>query len=209
MQTAADEIASTLTIRLLTSNDSLEDVTKLLHRAYAKHAENGLHYLATSQNINQTRKRIKNAECYVVEKNHRLVGTFCLWAPERTSGLPWYDLPEVAKATQIAVDADCQGLGIGRTMFQYMERRALEMGAVELALDTSHKAVDLVDTYFRYGYKIVHYTYWPNTNYRSVVLSKRLRGDQVNKLSFKARFTHLLWSWLRQMRNRFLAIARS
>lgn len=208
MQAAKDDNSQKIKVRLLDRNDSLENVTELLHRAYANHAADGLRYMAHSQSSTQTRQRIRNAECYVVEKNSCLVGTFCLWAPEHTGGLPWYDRPHVAKAAQIAVDATLQGQGIGRTIFHFMERRASEMGATELALDTSQKAVGLVATYIRRGYRLVQYTYWPNTNYRSVVLSKQLEGGQFDPLRYRIRLMHSLRAWFRQSRNRISSFIR-
>ena len=54
------------------------------------------------------------------------------------------------------------------------EERAQLLGAVELAVDTAQTAVHLVAMYEHWGYVLVEQVKWGHTNYRSVILSKRL-----------------------------------
>lgn len=54
------------------------------------------------------------------------------------------------------------------------EQRARERGATWIAIDTSEHAMELIATYRRRGYEIVDSAQWDVTNYRSVVLAKRL-----------------------------------
>ena len=58
------------------------------------------------------------------------------------------------------------------------ERRALETGASEIALDTAESAAHLVEMYENRGYRIVEKVDWPETNYVSVVMSKSLRHPE-------------------------------
>ena len=52
-------------------------------------------------------------------------------------------------------------------------------GAAELALDTAEPARHLIDWYTRLGYRFIEYAQWDVTNYRSVVMSKRLVTTSV------------------------------
>ena len=73
------------------------------------------------------------------------------------------------------------GLGLPATcalattkLLDFVEARARESGARELALDTAVGAKHLIDMYLRKGYRLVDKVDWPETNYLSVVMSKNL-----------------------------------
>ena len=55
-----------------------------------------------------------------------------------------------------------------------IEQRALQQGATELALDTAEGATHLIRWYERLGFRFIQHVSWDETNYRSVVMSKRL-----------------------------------
>lgn len=55
-----------------------------------------------------------------------------------------------------------------------VEARAAETGAVEIALDTAEPATHLVAWYGRRGYRLIEHAQWGHTNYRSVIMSKRV-----------------------------------
>ncbi|MBX9736091.1 MAG: hypothetical protein K2X32_04125, partial [Phycisphaerales bacterium] len=55
----------TLTLRRLRPTDSIEQLTELLHRAYAKQVAMGLHALASHQSPEVTRRRVSRGECFV------------------------------------------------------------------------------------------------------------------------------------------------
>jgi hypothetical protein len=55
-----------LEIRLLSDSDSLDELTTLLHRAYAPLAASGLRYMTASQDVAMTRKRASKGERYVL-----------------------------------------------------------------------------------------------------------------------------------------------
>lgn len=163
------------TLRLLEAGDSLEALTALIHAAYAPLAAAGMRYWATHQTVEDTAERCGRGESWVAELDGRLVGTITLQGPTATSGCAWYDRPEVAKFQQLCVDPALKGSGLGAAMMDLVERRAAELGAGELALDTSEHAHGLIGLYQRRGYRLVgHVDYRPKVNYRSVVLSKSL-----------------------------------
>jgi GNAT superfamily N-acetyltransferase len=162
-------------VRPLEPSDSIAELTALLHRAYASLAEQGFRFWATQQSENDTRKRISDGHCYVAVMQGKIVGTITLRRRERTKGSPWYDRPDVASFGQFAVEPEFQRRGIGLALLNQVERRAREEGVVELALDTAEGASALIEMYSKLGYRFIEHVDWrPDTNYRSVILSKRL-----------------------------------
>ena len=58
-------------------------------------------------------------------------------------------------------------------LIEHVERLALKDGANEITIDTAEKS-SLVEFYSRLGYRFVAYAQWKETNYRSVLMSKKL-----------------------------------
>jgi len=166
-------------VRPLAPEDSISELTALLHRAYKQLADMGLRFVATYQDDDTTRKRISHSECYVAVMDGKIVGTIKLEPPESTGGSPWYDRPDVAGFGQFGVEPELQGMGIGRTLLAKVEERARELGAAELALDTAEPATHLIELYERWGFRIVETVQWGVTNYRSVVMSKSVPSVEV------------------------------
>lgn len=171
-ETSASEIRA-----LDDERDSLEALTELLHAAYAELKTLGFRYKAVDQSVDVTRDRIARGECYVALQNGVLVGTAMLNLPGRHyPGSDWYQRPDVAVLSQFAVEPRLQRRGWGSKLILHLEARARELGDAELAIDTAEGATHLIALYERRGYRHVGFAQWPHTNYRSVVLSKRL-GD--------------------------------
>lgn len=57
---------------------SWEEITELLHLAFASHLENGLNYAACTQTEEETRQRVGDGMCMVALINGELVGTATL-----------------------------------------------------------------------------------------------------------------------------------
>jgi GNAT superfamily N-acetyltransferase len=162
-------------IRRLTATDSIEELTQLLHAAYARLGHMGFNYTAVDQQEDVTRERMGQGECLVaVGRDERIVGTVLYRLPWQTSGGAWYDRPEVASFGQFAVLPALQSGGIGAQLLAAVEARVSAAGAVELALDTAEGATHLIAWYNRKGYRFVEYMQWPGKTYRSVVLSKTM-----------------------------------
>ena len=157
-------------IRLLDEGDSLEDLTGLLNRAYGQLARMGLRYWATHQGVEDTKRRAEGGECWVAVLGGEIVGTVLFKGPGRTEGCAWYERKDVASIHQFAVEPRLQRRGIGSRMLRFVEERARETGAREIALDTSEEARHLIGIYERRGYRIVDEADWrPMVNYRSVI----------------------------------------
>jgi GNAT superfamily N-acetyltransferase len=165
-----------VSIRPLRPDDPIADITDLLHRAYAALATQGFRFWASHQDEAATRKRFSEGHGYVAERDGKVVGTITLKTKESTKGSPWYDRPDVASFGQFGVEPALQGNGIGGELLRTVEQRAIREGVAELALDTAEGATRLIDLYSKRGYRFIEYVDWrPDTNYRSVILSKTLR----------------------------------
>jgi GNAT superfamily N-acetyltransferase len=141
-------------IRVLDERDSLEELTALLHRAYAELGAMGFRYKAVDQSVETTRARIANGECYVAVRARALVGTAVLFPPSwRPAHCEWYRRPEVAVLSQFAVEPQVQRHGLGSRLISHLEARAAELGAEELTIDTAEGATHLVGLYERRGYR--------------------------------------------------------
>ncbi len=162
-------------IRLLAPTDDLSELTRLLNRSYKKMADRGFSYLAASQDVEMTKKRIQEGKCFVATLENKIIGTICYYFPVRASAHKWYNQPFVASYGQFAVASEFQKQGVGNALIQFVEKLALQDGAMEISIDTAENATELVNYYKKKGYRFVDHAQWETANYRSVVLSKRLK----------------------------------
>lgn len=161
-------------IRPIAESDSMEELTELLHRSYKRLGDMGLRFFATHQTPQQTRERVNDGECFVAEQEGKIVGTICLYTIRGSDSPALYRREDVAWFGQFAVAPELQTQGIGGRLLEHVEARAQELGMAELALDTAEGATHLIDFYGRRGWEIVGHTDWEVTNYRSVLMSKRI-----------------------------------
>ena len=172
-----DRSGRAIRYRLILATDDLEDITELLHEAYAPLAEAGMRFVASHQDAATTRKRVSSGVTVVALDRDCVVGIVTVRDPGAKSGSPHYQRPDVASFGQLAVRPSHQGRGIGARLLELIEDVAREQGAAELALDTSEHAARLISMYEAKGYRFVEHARWDVVNYRSVVLSKTLVGD--------------------------------
>jgi GNAT superfamily N-acetyltransferase len=182
-----------ITVRRLSPTDSISEITRLLHRAYAKQVAMGLAPLAGRQTDAQTEQRLFSGEAWVAIEHvpvpdpedprgvlpiaqQKIVGIILYHEIEEAEGPAWFHRPDVAWFSQFAVDPTYQGCGIGQMLLETVQRRAREDGARELGLSMAEPDTDLMNFYMRRGYRFVEHWQWPYTNYRSVILSKPLAG---------------------------------
>lgn len=163
-----------LRIRTLAPDDSIADLTSLLHRAYARLGAMGLNYTAVDQTPEVTAQRIAGGTCFVAEWAGRLAGTIVVKPTYTRNECAYFTRPGVAAVHQFAVDPSLQGSGIGRALLKAAEAWARDGGYRELAMDTAEPAAHLIAMYTRLGYAPVDVVQWTGKVYRSVVLSKAL-----------------------------------
>lgn len=163
--------------RLDLENESLKDLTSLLHRAYSGLAEQGFRFLATHQDVEMTRERCSQGETYLMELEGKLMGsvTLVLQANEFEGYCPnWYREEGVAKIEQFAVEPALQRQGYGSKLLEHLEDRAVKLGFQQVAFDTAEGALELQRFYAKRGYQKVGEADWPVTNYRSIIMAKSL-----------------------------------
>ena len=150
------------------------ELTDLLHEAYAPLAAQGFLYVASHQPPERTLERMARGDSYLAFWEGLLVGTLSLYGPTPDSPCAYYRSPGVYHFGQFAVRPAFQGRGIADLLLRTIEERAKSLGGMELALDTSEGAEELVAMYGRRGFKPVSSTQWGSTNYRSIIMSKNL-----------------------------------
>jgi GNAT superfamily N-acetyltransferase len=167
---------TTVVIRPIEPSDSVEELTKLLHRAYAPLGELGLNYTAVDQTAATTAHRIAKGQCFVAVESSTLVGTIVVDPPLPKSPCEYFARPEVASAHQFAVAPEHQGRGLGVQLLQCAESWAKGHGYAEMAIDTAEPADHLISFYSHCGYRRVDWVQWEGKLYRSVVMSKDLHA---------------------------------
>lgn len=162
-------------IRRVGATDDLGEITRLLHRAYAKHLEEGRRFNACHQPATRTQERFDEGEGLIMIRQNKIVGTV---AVKYREPLPYGNFnPDgpVACLGQFAVEPELQSLGLGYQLMRKAEQVARSVGAKYLALDTAQAAHHLVLYYQRAGFEIVgEVDYRPGTNYVSYVMAKAL-----------------------------------
>jgi GNAT superfamily N-acetyltransferase len=161
-------------IRRYRASDDVDAITTMLHRAYAGLATMGFRFYATFQSTDVTRERLNGDLSFVAVMDDEIVGTVTLYDQPYEGACLHYKDPTVARFGQFGIEPHLQHAGLGSRMMDLIEETATELGFRELALDTAEGATHLVEWYDRRGYRFVDYVQWDVTNYRSVVLSKRL-----------------------------------
>jgi GNAT superfamily N-acetyltransferase len=167
-------MSSSLVIRSFAESDSIPALTHLLHEAYASLAAMGFRYTATHQDDATTLRRLLTGDAFIAEIDGKTVGTVTLYGSSPTSICDWYRQPSVSYFGQFGVLPAFQHQGIGLQLYRQVEEHARRRGAAELALDTAEGAHHLRQWYERLGFRFIEFVSWPETNYRSVILSKSL-----------------------------------
>jgi GNAT superfamily N-acetyltransferase len=162
-------------IRSIRESDSLEDLTTMLHRAYAAHAVAGLHFLATHQSVEKTRERVHSGHTFVMLDEQKLIGTVTVKLRDQSQYGEYQPTVPLASFSQLAIDPDYRGQGLGVKLIEYVEQFARSNGCAEMALDTSQLALGLIQFYEKLGYEIQARADWrPVVNYESWILVKEL-----------------------------------
>ena len=169
-----------LEIRPLRPEDSIDELTDLLHRAYAELGRMGLNYTAVDQSAETTRKRVESRRCIVAVDGARMVGTILVNAEVPNTLGAYIGRPELASFHQFAVAPEHQGRGVGSLLLAQAEHWARSFRFTAMALDTAEPAARLVAFYVRRGYRSVTTVQWSGKAYRSIIMSKEAPRGQSN-----------------------------
>jgi len=166
-----------VSIRALRGEDSIEELTKLLHRAHASLARIGLNFTAADQTVETTRRRVEHGQCFVAAQDGQLVGTILVNSVVPNPLGELFDRPRTASIHQFGVAPHCRDRGVGSLLLAHAEAWVKKLGFSEVALDTAASAPQLVAFYVRRGYRSVSSVQWSGKNYRSIIMSKDLRAQ--------------------------------
>lgn len=154
------------------SRDSYEQLTAMLHRAFARLGMMGLNCTCVDQDVTVTMCRAQAGDCFVVVSEGKIVGTVTLYARDSESACEHYNHDNVATIRQLAIDPSWQNRGIGKSLLAFAEHWAATRGYAELALDTPYPAAHLVAFYRTQGFRIVDVMRFAGKVYDSAILSK-------------------------------------
>jgi GNAT superfamily N-acetyltransferase len=161
-------------IRRFNSIDSIEEVTRMLHRAFAPMAALGANCQCIDQASSMTRKRMERGDCFVAVADRRIVGTLTLETCNPSSAVAHYRKPSVASLHQFAVDPAYQGAGVGRAMLKVatMWARIRQFG--EVSLDTPALALDVRAFYSHQGFRLIQVERLAGREYDSAIMSRSI-----------------------------------
>ncbi len=154
------------------ARDSYEQLTGMLHRAFARLGAMGLNCLCVDQATSSTRQRALAGDCFVAVCGGEVVGTMTLCARDAESACEHYRVENVATLRQFAVDPAWQSRGIGKSLVAFAEHWAATRGYAQLALDTPHPAEHLLAFYRGQGFRIIDVVRFEGRGYDSAILSK-------------------------------------
>ncbi|CAD6559346.1 hypothetical protein LMG28140_06605 [Paraburkholderia metrosideri] len=154
------------------TRDSFDEMTALLHRAFARLGTMGLNCTCVDQPLSVTQTRASLGDCFVAVCNGSLIGTITLHTHERASSCEIYNHPYVASVHQFGVDPAWQNRGVGRLLLAFADHWAATRGYAEIALDTPQPATHLLAFYRAQGFRIVDFVRFNGKHYDSAILSR-------------------------------------
>ena len=159
-------------IRPFGDDDSYDELTDVLHRAYAELAQRGWNFTASYQDVATTRERVSKGDTFVAVAGGRLVGTVTIGTDVWDDDPDLYKRPDVAVLCQFGVLPEYRGLKVGDALYQKVLEESRLRGFREVGLDTPETARHLIEYYERRGFRIVGHHQWHGKTYRSVVMAK-------------------------------------
>lgn len=158
---------------------SWEQITQLLHLAYKEKADKNMKYSATHQDPSITKKRVGQGKCLVALYKGELVGTITLNIKRNGEN--------VGFLKQVAVHPNYKGLGIGSMMVDSIFKISQDIELSKIELTTAAKAKSLIKWWQGFGFKLISFTSYSNTNYYSVRMRKFIGNNKysyIDKLKF-------------------------
>ncbi|MBB5203211.1 GNAT superfamily N-acetyltransferase [Inhella inkyongensis] len=165
---------------------SPEQLTSLLHRAYATLAAQGWNFTAANQSVEVTRQRIAQGQTWVAQRAGEWVGTVQVRGPKPADenylldpAPALYTQAGTAILSQLAVHPDCRGQGLAERLMDAAEAWAKAQGFQRVALDTALPAQALRARYQRRGYVEQGQLQWTGKTYASVLMCKALNDKEA------------------------------
>ena len=162
---------------------SWEQITVLLHAAFAEHAARGLTYAACNQTVEHTINRANGATCLVALVDGELGGTACISVCNKI-------LRGKVKChfTQHGIHPRFKGRGVGRAILLKASEIAKAAHAEAIYADTAAKADGVIAFHLKCGFQIVGLKSHATTNYYSVCFRKPICGRCYGEVERKFRY---------------------
>lgn len=142
----------------------LQAILELVHRAYAGNVELGYQYVGATEPMESLVNAQREGKVYKLVVGDRIAGTIRLSSHAEGYLQVW----------RLCVDPGFQGRGLGAALLRFAEAEAHRRGLARVRLDTAKPFKELVGWYERQGYVIVGETRFPDVNYDSVYMEKRV-----------------------------------
>ncbi len=149
----------------LAREPDLPAILELTHRAYAENVARGFEFTGASEPLEALVQAWREAKVYKLVHDGVIAGTVRL--------TPHEDRLDVWR---LCVDPSSQRRGLGSALLRFAEEEAARLGLPRVRLDTAKPFTGLVDWYRRRGYEVVSEVRFPDVNYPSVVMEKRVGG---------------------------------
>lgn len=172
-----------MALEIIPKPDSIswEDITDLLHQAFAEHKAKGLHYSACDQSVDVTRKRAENGICLVALQDGELVGTGLVNFVQRHG-------TTIGCLSQLGILPEVKGHGIGTKLKIARIEICRQKKVDAIYCDTSEKAKSVIRFNMQKGWQKVGLISSVNTNYYSVVFRYPVRGRKYSQMEANVRF---------------------
>jgi GNAT superfamily N-acetyltransferase len=167
---------------------SWEEITELLHPAFAERAEQGMKFTAVNQDVTTTINRVKDGLCLVALIDERLVGTLTFRFEKVSGTKKWYYETTYGYLSQLAVHPQYKRLGIGNELQKERLNLCYQNKVDASFLSTAYNAKPLIKWNLRMGAQQVDFVSFKNTNYYSVILRTPMMGKRFNPLYVKLRY---------------------
>ena len=141
----------------------LPAILDLIHRAYAANVAMGFRYSGATETFDSLAQAWREDKVYKLVADGAIAGTIRLTPHDGYLGV-W----------RLCVDPALQRRGLGTALLRFAEEEAARLGLARVRLDTAKPFRDLVDWYRRRGYEVVAEVRYPQVNYPSLVMEKRV-----------------------------------
>lgn len=181
-------MAQTITVMEKPDWISYDEIAELLHQAHRQNVEQGLQYMAASQNGEEIQKRLHGpARLYVaLNENRELIGVSAIELKEHSKS--WYGLNKPYGLVKLeGVRPDCQGMGVQSTLRREIEKYAFQHVDL-LQLDTAEKNHHAVAVFKKQGWIPVSYLSRKTNNFYSIIMAKWKNGCPFSKAECAFRF---------------------
>jgi GNAT superfamily N-acetyltransferase len=168
-------------IRMFELGDSVEELTLLIHRAFAHYRDRGANLTAVDQSPEQTVERALAGVCFLAFDGPTLVGTMSLRGPFEKSQCPLLTQPDVCFTSQFAVEPSRQGEGIGEMIGDAVRAVAIADGFTIQACDVHAETPPRQLAWWlnTRGFTVMDRFRWEGKNYDSLLLARRLDGTPL------------------------------